>query len=107
PNEKVDIKVEVANRSSQNIILKDVTINNQKTIVGKSLTNQEVFYDYISTEFTDKDLTNFKFINTFNDFKTQFYQNNKNEITLDINDVSIYFPIENQYRYKDVGKGEI
>ena len=107
PNEKVDIKVEVANRSSQNIILKDVTINNQKTIVGKSLTNQEVFYDYISTEFTDKDLTNFKFINTFNDFKTQFYQNNKNEITLEINDVSISFPIEIQYRYKDVVKGEI
>lgn len=107
PNTTIDIKVEAVNRSTQNIILKDVTINNQKTILNKPLENQEVFYDYFNTKFTNSDFTNFKFINTFNDFKTQFYQNNKNEITLEINDVSISFPIEIQYRYKDVVKGEI
>src|SRR5690606_3865807 len=107
PNTTIDIKVEAVNRSTQNIILKDVTINNQKTILNKPLENQEVFYDYFNTKFTNSDFTNFKFIDTFNDFKTQFYQNNKNEITLEINDVSISFPIEIQYRYKDVVKGEI
>src|SRR5690606_27741084 len=76
-------------------------------ILNKPLENQEVFYDYFNTKFTNSDFTNFKFIDTFNDFKTQFYQNNKNEITLEINDVSISFPIEIQYRYKDVVKGEI
>src|SRR5690606_2741992 len=107
PNEKVDIRVEVDNRANQNIVLKEVKINNDKTIVNKSLANQEVFYDYFQREFTNQDYTNFKFIDTFNDFKTQFYQNNKNEITLEINNVPVSFPVEIQYRYKDVVKGEI
>lgn len=107
PNEKVDIRVEVANRANQNIVLKEVKINNDKTIINKSLANQEVFYDYFQREFTNQDYTNFKFIDTFNDFKTQFYQNNKNEITLEINNVPVSFPVEIQYRYKDVVKGEI
>ncbi|SEH92714.1 N-acetylglucosaminyl deacetylase, LmbE family [Paenimyroides aquimaris] len=107
PNTTIDIKVEAVNRSTQNIILKDVTINNQKTILNKPLESQEVFYDYFNTKFTNQDYTNFKFINTFNDFKTQFQQNSKNEIGLEINGIYISFPAPIQYLYKDVAKGEI
>lgn len=116
PNEKVDIRVEVANRSNQNIVLKEVKINNDKTIVNKSLANQEVFYDYYNVEFSNDDLTDFKFINSYHeyekidtllDYKSQFNPQNKHHITLEINGVPISFPIEIQYRYKDVVKGEI
>lgn len=107
PNEKVDIRVEVANRSNQSIVLKDVTISNKKIVLNKTLANQEVFYDYFNTQFSNKDLTYFKFIDTFDDFKNQFYQDNKNEIGLEINGISISFPVKIQYRYKDVVKGEI
>lgn len=107
PNENVDVKVEVANRSNQSIVLKDVTINNQKTIVGKSLANQEVFYDYFQTKFSNQDYTNFKFINTFNDFKNQFNSTTKNEIGLEVNGVYLSYTLPIQYHYKDVVKGEI
>src|SRR5690554_763296 len=69
PNEKVDIRVEVANRSNQNIVLKEVKINNDKTIVNKSLANQEVFYDYYNVEFSNDDLTDFKFINSYHEYE--------------------------------------
>ncbi len=107
PNENVDVKVEVANRSNQNIVIKDVTIKNQKTIVDKSLANQEVFYDYFKTKFTNQDYTNFKFINTFNDFKNQFNSTPKNEIGLEVNGVYLSYSLPIQYHYKDVVKGEI
>lgn len=107
PNENVDVKIEVANRSNQTIILKDVTINNNKTIVGKSLANQEVYYDYFNTKFTNQDYTNFKFINTFNDFKNQFNSNKKNTIGLEVNGVYLSYTLPIQYHYKDVVKGEI
>src|SRR5690606_21688891 len=87
--------------------LKDVTINNQNTILNKPLENQEVYYDYFQREFTINELSNFKFIDTFNDFKTQFQQNSKNEIGLEVNGVYISFPAPIQYHYKDVAKGEI
>lgn len=107
PNENVDVKVEVANRSNQNIVIKYVTINNQKTIVGKSLANQEVFYDYFQTKFTNQDYTNFKFIDNFNDFKNQFNSTTKNEIGLEVNGVYLSYNLPIQYHYKDVVKGEI
>ncbi|MEG1265984.1 MAG: LmbE family protein, partial [Myroides sp.] len=107
PNENVDVKVEVANRSNQNIIIKDVTINTQKTIVGKSLADQEVYYDYFQTKFTNQDYTNFKFIDSFNDFKNQFNSTKKNEIGLEINGVYLSYTLPIQYHYKDVVKGEI
>ena len=107
PNEKVEVKVEVANRSNQNIVIKDVTINNDKTIVGKSLADQEVYYDYFQTKFTNQDYTNFKFIDNFNDFKNQFNPNQKNEIGLEINGVYLLYTLPIQYHYKDVVKGEI
>lgn len=107
PNENVDVKVEVANRSSQNIVIKEVTINNQKTIIGKSLADQEVYYDYFQTKFTNQDYTNFKFIDNFNDFKNQFNATKKNEIGLEINGVYLSYNLPIQYHYKDVVKGEI
>ncbi|WCM42321.1 PIG-L family deacetylase [Flavobacterium sp. CBA20B-1] len=107
PNEKVDIKVEVANRSNQNIVLKDVTINNNKTVVDKKLVNQEVFYEYYQTQFTNQDYTNFKFIDNFNDFKNQFNSTQKNEIGLEVNGVYLAYNLPIQYHYKDVVKGEI
>lgn len=107
PNENVDVKVEVANRSNQNIVIKDVTINNKKTIVGKSLANQEVFYDYFQTKFSNQDYTNFKFIENFNDFKNQFNSTKKNEIGLEVNGVYLSYSLPIQYHYKDVVKGEI
>lgn len=107
PNESVDVKVEVANRSNQNIVIKDVTINNNKTIVGKSLADQEVYYEYFQTKFNNQDYTNFKFINTFNDFKNQFNSNKKNEIGLEVNGVYLSYTLPIQYHYKDVVKGEI
>lgn len=107
PNRNVDIKVEVANRSNQNIVIKDVTINSQKTIVGKSLADQEVYYDYFQTKFTNQDYTNFKFIDNFNDFKDQFNSTEKNEIGLEVNGVYLSYTLPIQYHYKDVVKGEI
>ncbi|KAA5535344.1 PIG-L family deacetylase [Paenimyroides baculatum] len=107
PNQSVDVKVEVANRSNQNIVIKDVTINNNRTIVDKSLTNQEVYYDYFQTKFTNQDYTNFKFIDTFNDFKNQFNATKKNEIGLEVNGVYLSYNLPIQYHYKDVVKGEI
>ena len=107
PNENVDVKIEAVNRSNQNIVLKDVTINNQKTLVNQSLNYENVYTDDFQTSFSDKDYTNFKFLNTFNDFKTQFQQNTKNEIGLEINGTYISFPMPIQYHYKDVAKGEI
>ena len=107
PNEKVEVKVEVANRSNQNIVIKYVTINNDKTIVGKSLADQEVYYDYFQTQFSTQDYTNFKFIDNFNDFKNQFNPTNKNEIGLEVNGVYVSYTLPIQYHYKDVVKGEI
>src|SRR5690606_19920483 len=107
PNENVDVKVEVANRSNQNIVIKDVIINNQKIIVGKSLANQDVYYDYFQTKFTHQDYTNFKFIDNFNDFKNQFKSTKKNEIGLEVNGVYLSYTLPIQYHYKDVVKGEI
>ncbi len=107
PNENVDVKVEVANRSNQNIVIKDVIINNQKIIVGKSLANQDVYYDYFQTKFTNQDYTNFKFIDNFNDFKNQFNLTKKNEIGIQVNDVYLSYTLPIQYHYKDVVKGEI
>jgi len=107
PNENVDVKVEVANRSNQNIVLKDVTINNSKTIVDKSLPDQDVYYDYFQTKFTNQDYTNFKFIDSFNDFKSQFNATKKNEIGLEVNGVYLSYTLPIQYHYKDVVKGEI
>lgn len=107
PNQNVDVKVEIANRSNQNIVIKDVTINNTKTIVGKSLGNQEVYYDYFQREFSINELSNFKFIDNFNDFKNQFNPTNKNEIGLEINGVYLSYTLPIQYHYKDVVKGEI
>ena len=107
PNENVDVKVEVANRSNQNIVIKDVTINNNKTIVGKSLGNQDVYYEYFQTKFSTQDYSNFKFIDNFNDFKNQFNPNQKNEIGLKVNGVYVSYTLPIQYHYKDVVKGEI
>jgi len=107
PNENVDVKVEVANRSNQNIVIKDVIINNQKIIVGKSLANQDVYYDYFQTKFTHQDYTNFKFIDNFNDFKNQFHSTKKNEIGLEVNGIYLSYTLPIQYHYKDVVKGEI
>lgn len=107
PNENVDVKVEVANRSNQSIVLKDVTINNTKTVVDKKLANQEVFYDYFQTKFSNQDYTNFKFIDNFNDFKNQFNSTTKNEIGLEVNGVYLSYNLPIQYHYKDVVKGEI
>jgi len=107
PNELIDIKVEVANRSNQNIVLKDVTINNHKKNIGKSLANQGVYYDYIQTKYTTQDYTNFKFIANFSDFKNQFNSSKKNEIGLEVNGVYLSYPLPIQYHYKDVVKGEI
>lgn len=107
PNQKVDVKIEVANRSNQSIVIKDITINNNKTIVGKSLADQEVYYDYFQTKFTNQDYTNFKFIDTFNDFKNQFNSTKKNEIGLEVNGIYLTYTLPIQYHYKDVVKGEI
>ncbi|MEG1265986.1 MAG: PIG-L family deacetylase [Myroides sp.] len=107
PNQNVDVKVEVANRSNKNIVIKDVTINNKKTIVGKSLANQDVYYDYFQTKFSNQDYTNFKFIDSFNDFKNQFNSTNKNEIGIEVNGVYLSYILPIQYHYKDVVKGEI
>lgn len=107
PNQSIDVKVEVANRSNQNIVLKDVTINNQKTIIEQSLADQEVFYDYFQTKFSNQDYTDFKFIDTFNDFKNQFNSTQKNEIGLEVNGVYLSYTLPIQYHYKDVVKGEI
>ncbi len=107
PSENVDIKVEIANRSNQNIVIKEVTINNKKTIVGKSLADQEVYYDYFQTKFTHQDYTNFKFIDNFNDFKNQFDSTKKNEIGLEVNGVYLSYSLPIQYHYKDIVKGEI
>lgn len=107
PNAPVVIQAEITNRSSHNILLKDITVNNQKIMINKSLANQEVFYGDFNTRFTKDDLTDFKFIDTFYDFKNQFDQNNGNEIGLEINGIYISFPVQIQYHYKDVAKGEI
>jgi len=107
PNQNVDVKVEIANRSNQNIVIKDVRINNTKTIVGKSLADQEVYYDYFQTKFNNQDYTNFKFIDNFNDFKNQFNPIKKNEIGLEVNGVYLSYTLPIQYHYKDVVKGEI
>lgn len=107
PDKNISVKVEVANRADIYLKIKDVTLNNQKTTVNKSLTNQEVFYGDFDVEFTNKDLTNFKFINSFNDFKNQFNPISKHEIGLEINSVYVSFPVEIQYKYKDEVKGEV
>ncbi len=107
PNENVDVKVEIANRSNQNIVVKDITINNNKVSIDKTITNQEVFYEYYQTKFSNNDFTNFKFINTFNDFETQFNANPKNIIGLEVNGVYLSYTLPIQYHYKDVVKGEI
>jgi len=107
PNQNVDVKVEVANRSNQNIAIKDVIINNKKITVSKSLADQEVYYDYFQTKFTNQNYTNFKFIDNFNDFKNQFNSTNKNEIGLEVNGVYLSYTLPIQYHYKDVVKGEI
>src|SRR5690554_112793 len=107
PDATIPVKVEVANRSNQNIVIKDVMLNNNKTLLNKTLESKEVFYDYFDTQFSSRNLTSFKFINTFDDFKTQFHQDNKNEIGLEINGVYLKYPLQIQYRYKDVVKGEI
>ncbi|HLV45409.1 MAG TPA: PIG-L family deacetylase [Flavobacterium sp.] len=107
PNENVIVNIEIANRSNQNIVIKDITLNNQQKSVNKSLANQAVFHDGFSTIFGENDLTNFKFINTFTDFKNQFEHNNKNVIGLEINGTYISFPVDIQYRYKDAVKGEV
>src|SRR5690606_3684351 len=65
PNAPVVIQAEITNRSSHNILLKDITVNNQKIMINKSLANQEVFYDDFNTRFTKDDITDFKFIDTF------------------------------------------
>src|SRR5690554_8150269 len=82
-------------------------LNYNKTLLNKTLESKEVFYDYFDTQFSSRNLTSFKFINTFDDFKTQFHQDNKNEIGLEINGVYLKYPLQIQYRYKDVVKGEI
>src|SRR5690554_7273774 len=82
-------------------------LNNNKTLLNKTLESKEVFYDYFDTQFSSRNLTSFKYINTFDDFKTQFHQDNKNEIGLEINGVYLKYPLQIQYRYKDVVKGEI
>lgn len=107
PDKNISVKVEVANRADIFLKIKDVTLNNQKTTVNKSLTNQEVFYGDFDVVFTNKDLTNFKFINSFNDFKNQFNPISKHEIGLEINGVYVSFPVEIQYKYKDEVKGEV
>ncbi|TDS63653.1 PIG-L family deacetylase [Myroides indicus] len=107
PNTPVVIQAEIANRSSHNVILKDVTVNSQKIMINKPLMDQGVFYGDFNTRFTRDDLTDFKFIDTFYDFKNQFNQNNGNEIGLEINGIYISFPVQIQYHYKDVAKGEI
>lgn len=107
PDKNISVKVEVANRADISLKIKDVTLNNQKTTVNKSLTNQEVFYGDFDVVFTNKDLTNFKFINSFNDFKNQFNPISKHEIGLEINSVYVSFPVEIQYKYKDEVKGEV
>lgn len=107
PDKNISVKVEVANRADISLKIKDVTLNNQKTTVNKSLTNQEVFYGDFDVVFTNKDLTNFKFINSFNDFKNQFNPISKHEIGLEIDGVYVSFPVEIQYKYKDEVKGEV
>lgn len=107
PNEKVEVRVEVANRAKRYITLKDIQINNQTKTIDRLLNHHEVFYDYFSTEFTDKNLTGFKSIQTFGDFEGQFQQKNTQSIGIEINKIYFSFPIKIQYRYKDVVKGEI
>lgn len=107
PGNEVQVKLEVANRSTHPVVLKDVKIHNQKTLISENLSNQEVFYDYYPVKFDEKDLTNFRFLNSFNDFKSQFSKDQQNEIGIEINGIYITYPVNIQYHYKDVAKGEI
>lgn len=107
PGNEVQIKLEVANRSTHPVVLKDVKIQNQKTLISQNLSGQEVFYDYYPVRFTEADLTNFTFLNNFEDFKSQFSTDKNNEIGIEINGVYISYPVNIQYHYKDVVKGEI
>lgn len=107
PGNEVQIKLEVANRSTHPVVLKDVKIQNQKTLISQDLSEQEVFYDYYPVRFTETDLTNFTFLNNFEDFKSQFSTDKNNEIGIEINGVYISYPVNIQYHYKDVVKGEI
>ncbi len=107
PGDEVQIKLEVANRSSHSVILKDVKIHGKKSDISKDLSWQEVFYDYYPVKFDERDLTNFRFLNNFDDFKSQFSSDKNNEIGIEINGVYIPYPLNIQYHYKDVVKGEI
>lgn len=109
----IPVKVEVANRSNQNIVIKDITLNNNKILLNKKLENKEVFYDYFDTTFNGQ-LTDFKRFVTLTDFiERQFKENPKihsiikNKIGLEINGVYLTYSLPIQYRYKDVVKGEV
>jgi len=107
PGTEIQIKLEIANRSTHPVILKDVKVHNRKTLISKKLSDQEVFYEYYPVTFDEKDLTNFRFLNDFEDFKSQFSSDAANEIGIEINGVYISYPASLQYHYKDVVKGEI
>ncbi len=107
PNTQVAVNVEVSNRSEQLVKIKAITLNQQKKSIDVNLSNQQVFFESFPVNFSDDDLTNFKFLKTFSDFKNQFESNQKNKITLEINNVPLDFPLDIQYRYKDEVKGEV
>ena len=107
PYESVLVKAEVANRADISLKIKSITINGLKKNINQTLTNQEVFYADFDVEFTDKDYTNFKFVDTFGDFKNQFSQESKNEIGIAINGIYLSYPTDIQYKYKDEVKGEV
>ncbi len=107
PEKAVSVKLEAANRSNIAMEIKDISLNNQKTILNKKLTEQEVFYDFFDVNFTKNELSDFKFFSTFEGYIKQFDHSEKNEIGLMINDVYLTYPLIIQYHYKDVVKGEI
>lgn len=107
PEKAVSVKLEVANRSNISMEIKDISLNNHKTILNKKLTEQEVFYNFLDVNFTKNELSDFKFFSTFEGYRKQFDHSEKNEIGFMINGVYLTYPLIIQYHYKDVVKGEI
>lgn len=106
-NTETSVKVEVANRSTIPFKVVYVTINDQKTLVNKTVHSQEVLYEYYPVDFNALASTDFFFLNNFEDFKTQINPKSKTSIVLEVNGVFLNYDLPIQYHYKDVVKGEI
>lgn len=108
-NDTITLKLEIANRSHQNINIHNLNVFSKDFSIHTEVLHNEThisFLENIALNERFKSSINYS-NNTLQLFKNQFIRNESNVINISVNNKPISLPISVIYKYKDEVKGEI